>query len=407
MSASGSWTVCVDNVSTIGGWLSDALCKASTGDGMVRRARYTDSDLAVLAFRRVVALTSVDPGALRGDLGDRLLVIHLERIEGKSRRTEAELNAAYAAALPLVLGGLLSAVARTLAALPGVELAELPRMADFARVAAALDAACPELTGKSASPDTGALARFMGQRRRIADDVVESDPVALAVVKLMDGRPGPWAGKASDLLAAITPPGATPPRGWPGTAKKLSGLLQRLRPALAEVGIEHVPPAPTDKSRTHTLTRVEPPDPGGSGRLPDTDPPNRPTNRPAENGLPDRAAAALGGPGGSGGCPGDFSEGAGPAGRGCHAGLVRSDVGRTTAPPDRPTGHRRRPVSSPSRFTPQRGRPTGPRPGSPPGWPGGAWARRPPARPGRGRLGAGRPGSAAASHAARIARGCA
>ena len=51
-----------------------------TGDGLVRRKLYTDSDLAVLAFKRCIVLTSIDHGALRGDLGDRLLLVDLERI---------------------------------------------------------------------------------------------------------------------------------------------------------------------------------------------------------------------------------------------------------------------------------------------------------------------------------------
>jgi hypothetical protein len=53
--------VVLDNISGIPDWLSDALCRAVTGDGMVRRRLYENDDLTVLAFRRVVALTSIDP----------------------------------------------------------------------------------------------------------------------------------------------------------------------------------------------------------------------------------------------------------------------------------------------------------------------------------------------------------
>ena len=42
--ASGSWVVGLDNMSDIPDWLSDALCRASTGDGDVRRKLYTDGD---------------------------------------------------------------------------------------------------------------------------------------------------------------------------------------------------------------------------------------------------------------------------------------------------------------------------------------------------------------------------
>src|SRR5687767_7851313 len=57
--------------------LSDSLCRAATGDGDVGRALYTDSDLAVFAFRRCIILNGIDVGALRGDLADRTLPINL------------------------------------------------------------------------------------------------------------------------------------------------------------------------------------------------------------------------------------------------------------------------------------------------------------------------------------------
>jgi hypothetical protein len=79
--AQGSWVVALDNLSHVPDWLSDSLCRAATGDGDVRRALYTDSDLAVFAFRRCIILNGIDVGALRGDLADRTLPINLDRIE--------------------------------------------------------------------------------------------------------------------------------------------------------------------------------------------------------------------------------------------------------------------------------------------------------------------------------------
>ena len=40
---------------------------------MLRRELYTNSDVAVLAFRRVIASTGIDPGLLAADLADRML----------------------------------------------------------------------------------------------------------------------------------------------------------------------------------------------------------------------------------------------------------------------------------------------------------------------------------------------
>jgi len=237
IAASGSWCVVIDNVSHITGWWSDALCKAVTGDGWIRRKLYSDSDLAVLTFRRCVMLTSIDAGALRGDLGDRLLLVDLERIVEDQRRTEADLDAVYLRSQPRLLAGLLSAVSQTMKALPDVHLDTMPRMADFARVLAALDRACPELTRGRA------YNLFMSQRERIARDVVDADPVASAVVKFMQDR-SEWSGTATELLAVLTPieelGNSHLPKGWPRTSQGMGGAMKRIAPVLRTVGIEAV-----------------------------------------------------------------------------------------------------------------------------------------------------------------------
>ncbi|MEJ8573468.1 hypothetical protein [Microbaculum marinum] len=60
--ASGSWVVGIDNISAIADWLSDAMCRAVTGDGDVRRKLYTDGDMHVFAFRRCLILNGIDIG---------------------------------------------------------------------------------------------------------------------------------------------------------------------------------------------------------------------------------------------------------------------------------------------------------------------------------------------------------
>ena len=224
--ASGSWVVAIDNVSTIPSWWSDCICKAVTGDGVVRRKLYTDSELAVLSFKRAVMLTSIDAGALRGDLGDRILLADLEPIPESSRRSEAELHAYLGDNAPKLFGAILSIVSKVLERLSQVELTNLPRMADFARVLAAMD----QTIG------TQALKAYLGQRGRIVQEVLESDEVGGAILALAANTPMPWKGSASELLKAITPAG---PRthGWPPNPRALSARLARLAPALRQSGV--------------------------------------------------------------------------------------------------------------------------------------------------------------------------
>ncbi len=168
VTANASWAICLDNISTIPEWLSDALCKAVTGDGLTRRARYTDSDLCVVSFRRVLLLTSIDPGALRGDLADRLLAVDLEPIPPRMRQTEQKLLRKFDGSRPQIFGALLDLLVKVLDALPRVQLDDLPRMADFAEVLAALDMVL----------GTGSLAQYSAQATQLAADVVDADEFA-------------------------------------------------------------------------------------------------------------------------------------------------------------------------------------------------------------------------------------
>lgn len=227
--AFNSWALCLDNVSTVPDWLSDALCRAVTGDGIVDRALYTDDDVVVLEFRRVLAITTIDAGALAGDLAERLLTLELNLIPDDQRREEAELDKAFADAHPAILASLFDLLARVMAALPQVVLTSRPRMADFARVLAALD----QVTGWHT------LDQYRAGANDSVADVLDSDPFAQAVIRLVDqaGPAGLEAMTATQLLERIETP-ERPPKRWPKDATRASGQLKRLAPALRTIGID-------------------------------------------------------------------------------------------------------------------------------------------------------------------------
>jgi len=305
----GSWASAFDNVSSIPAWWSDALCKGVTGDGWPRRRLYADSELVVLAFRRVLLLTSIDAGALRGDLGDRVLLVDLEPIPEAGRKTERELEAIWNGLRPRVLGALLDLLARVLVELPRVRPESLPRMADFAQVLAAMDAVL----------GTDALARYAAQGPRIAEEVLEGDIVGQRVVQF--AGPQEWRGTASELLKELSLE-ETPPHGWPRDGRALGGRLRRLVPALLTVGILVVPPSKTNKTRRWTVGLVgekgedsaqtaQPPgkapgdgastDPGRADEWAEGS--HRPTDRPTEN-TPEGSNSSVSGL--SGGLGGSF-----------------------------------------------------------------------------------------------------
>jgi hypothetical protein len=250
--AGGSWVVAFDNVSTIPEWFSDALCRASTGDGDARRKLYSDGDLVVFAFRRVLILTSIDVGAVRGDLADRLLAADLNAISELDRSTDKDLAAEWARAYPAVLGALLSLAAKVLDRLPGVTLARKPRMADFAWLLAALDA---EL-------GTDGLGQY---RRRLTAQLADSlsdDPFIAKLTEVAveeSERPSAaWLSLCEPFAGSDEAKTWRPPKGWPANGRSATQHLHRHSPAMRRVGWV-VEDLGSDNERHATVWRLKAP----------------------------------------------------------------------------------------------------------------------------------------------------
>jgi hypothetical protein len=241
VAAAGAWMTCLDNVSDIQPWLSDAICKAITGDGLLRRQLFTDSDVSVLAFQRVVAMTSIDPGRLAGDLADRLLDIELERIATDDRQADRAISARWRKAHPGVLAGLLNFTAKVLRRLPGIRHNDLPRMADYGRIVLAVD----QILG------TEAYARYEKQAGQVAEQVADSDSVALAIRERITV---PFSGTASQLLGKLAV--EHQPKDWPTTPQGMGGRLARAAPVLRALGWTVEPP---DRSLRVRNWAIEPP----------------------------------------------------------------------------------------------------------------------------------------------------
>lgn len=245
--AFNSWALCLDNISTIPPWFSDTLCKAVTGDGIVDRALYTDDDVVVLTFRRVLAMTTIDAGALAGDLAERLLMLDLQLIDEDRRRTEEELDDAFRDARPAILAALFDLLSAVLRELPSVQLERMPRMADFARVLAAVD----RIKGWST------LTSYTTTSAEVAADALEGDPFGSAVVSLVEAN-GSWSGTAGLLLEHLPHLDTAHPK-WPKDATRAGGRLKRLAPILRSVGITFDDTARTPdrhRQRLYTLTTM-------------------------------------------------------------------------------------------------------------------------------------------------------
>lgn len=194
-----------DNFSFIQDWMSDTLCRIATGGGHAERTNYTDDEETLFTAKRPILLNGIPEVVSRPDLANRTISVTLEPIEKDKRRPERELWAAFEEARPKILGGLLDAVSEGLNMAHRTQLAELPRMADFARWIAACGGACPWV------PGTFERA-YAENSEATADVVAEGDDVAQAVINFMRDQPERRSG-------------ANTIREWTGTAKELLALL--------------------------------------------------------------------------------------------------------------------------------------------------------------------------------------
>src|SRR6266567_7738140 len=249
IAATNGHVLAFDNVSTLPPWLSDTLCRLSTGGGLATRRNYTDREEELFKAVRPVILNGIEHFVTRQDLADRSIFITLEHIPDERRMPQEDLWAKFQDQLPRILGALLDAAVEGLGNLADVQANGLPRMADFARMAMACESALwPPGTFEKAYSDN---------RDEAVEAGMDADPVAAAVRALVarlrtvrtlrtkvsqdpvDGSV--WAGTATDLFRDLeTVKGETGYRGagWPKGPHALSDRLRRAEPFLRKRGME-------------------------------------------------------------------------------------------------------------------------------------------------------------------------
>lgn len=224
ITASNAWAIGIDNISKISDWLSDALCRAVTGDGDVRRKLYTNGGISVISIRRVIVLTGIDFGELRGDLAERIVSIKLSRISSKKRRDEDDLQKKWMKARPGIFRELLDLVAIAADTADTVDIEDLPRMAKFAKILRALDI----------HRGTDSLGRYYEQLHELSETILSSNPF----IEELRARVTSFHGTSKELLTKLDgyKEHIRPPRGWPQKASEVTEILKRFAPALREAG---------------------------------------------------------------------------------------------------------------------------------------------------------------------------
>ena len=224
-----SWTLALDNLSSIPGHLSDELSAIATGTTFTSRRLHTNYDEAGVVARKPILLNGIPDGLVtRSDLASRVYHVELEPVA--RRRTEEELAREVRAVLPSVLGGILDMAVRGLATKP-VDPPPV-RLAD----AAAWAEAC------GVCPEPGQFAALVADRDRgFRAQILAQWPAAEYLVGLaqapgVDGKTFTY----KELLAALNLMGNEAARqdpDWPANERKLTADLSRYRDELADLGV--------------------------------------------------------------------------------------------------------------------------------------------------------------------------
>ncbi len=232
IAAQNGWLLSYDNLSHLPSWLSDALCRLSTGSGFSTRELYTNSDETIFHASRPVCLNGITEFAIRDDLLDRSLILKLPPIPEDKRRSEQQLWQEFEKNQQMILGAILDGLAGVIKNMPQVKLESHPRMADFARFSVAVEMELGWTEG-----------RFIKayENNRISGIVmaVEADPVA-QTIRNWDSE-YPWEGTATDLYKELKERAddvISSSKAWPETPNALGNKLRRIQPSLRKLGIE-------------------------------------------------------------------------------------------------------------------------------------------------------------------------
>jgi hypothetical protein len=249
-----------DNVSTLPEWLSNDLCRAVTGTASSKRELYTDDDDVIYQYMKPIGFNGINLAATRSDALDRGLIIETERIKDEKRRSwKDDILPEFERLKPQLLGFIFDIIVKVLQlkANGGPKLKSMERMADF-------EITC-EMISRCLGYEAGSFVEAYKENKKLATShVLESSPVAKAIISLMESR-DTWSGTHTNLLSDLEDVALKlkiniqRDSSWPKGANALSRKLPYIKDNLEEVGIfMHTTEDTKTKLKTIILCKISP-----------------------------------------------------------------------------------------------------------------------------------------------------
>lgn len=226
--------VAFDNVRSFKVSMADMLCIAATGGAMSSRQLYTDDEQQISRLHVAVILNGIHMFVSQGDLAQRCLPIHLERLPERKRQSEAAWVEAFEGDLPAIQRGLFDLIAKIFEHLPSAKVTNPERMLDFVQWLAAMEAADGVPLGVYQAVYSHALQE--GQLDTLMGNVLAAAVLAFVDKKVDDW----WSGTPAELYEQLRDAvdfSTARSRDWPPNPIAMSKRLRGLQASLLTQGV--------------------------------------------------------------------------------------------------------------------------------------------------------------------------
>lgn len=244
--------IVLDNMSSLRGEHSDALCMLASGTAYQKRELYSDATRTVFKAKMSVLMTSIrDELIAREDLMNRTFMMSLPPLPPSKRMTEGEIKKAFSRDLPHLLAGFFDLLSEGFRLLPMVttdhsngQLPSLPRLADAGLLAEAICQGGGWQRGLCIEALNAVLAYA-------SSDQLETNPLAYRIRELLRLEGGTWTGNVTELRSRLIM--LDGPEWGPGNStNRLSASLSRAIAPLKDVWRIGV-----DRTRTSSARLIE------------------------------------------------------------------------------------------------------------------------------------------------------
>lgn len=243
VNATNCRTTVYDNISHLSQAASDIFCQIATGMGVTERKYYTNNDPVIYVAHGPTILTGVPNFVRSSDLVTRSLRVVLPPFPDSNQQQAGgvQLEEAFMAARPRLLGALLDVFAAGLARLPEVQATAAERPNDRMGDLRDLVLACEPALGW----ESGTWEQLTQHARKAAHArTLEESPVMDALLTFITNQPqNRWEGSTLDLYTTLSDFARAhhynvSDRSWPATPAALGKhLSQTVKPSLDAVGI--------------------------------------------------------------------------------------------------------------------------------------------------------------------------